>query len=162
MQSLIESHANLVIASAKHIAKRHWEDYVAAGFDGLVQAAGRYRPDRGASFATFARKRIIGAIKDQMRYQTTRLPYKSGRGVKFVQFTDGVSYDRPNRLDLPATGLTREERMALTMRFEDGATYPMIAQAIGVSDSNVYFTLNTALAKCRTSIAASEGVCSRA
>lgn len=43
------------------------DELIAIGFEGLVQAAARFRSDRGTSFATFARYRIRGAIYDGLR-----------------------------------------------------------------------------------------------
>lgn len=43
------------------------DDLIGAGMVGLVQAAHRYEPDRGASFVTFAYRRVRGAIVDFLR-----------------------------------------------------------------------------------------------
>jgi len=43
------------------------EDLVAWGAVGLVQAARRYREDRGASFAGYAARRIRGCVLDALR-----------------------------------------------------------------------------------------------
>ena len=43
------------------------ENLESAGILGLVEAAGQYDPDRGASFTTFAYQRIRGAILDELR-----------------------------------------------------------------------------------------------
>ncbi|HVD31762.1 MAG TPA: sigma-70 family RNA polymerase sigma factor [Methylomirabilota bacterium] len=43
------------------------EDLIAAGIVGLVQAARRYRGDRGASFGAYAARRVRGQILDALR-----------------------------------------------------------------------------------------------
>ena len=43
------------------------DDLLSAALEGLTQAALRYRPGAGASFPTWARRRIDGAITDEMR-----------------------------------------------------------------------------------------------
>ena len=43
------------------------EDLIAAGVLGLVQAARRYRGDRGASFGAYAARRVRGQILDALR-----------------------------------------------------------------------------------------------
>ena len=43
------------------------ENLEAAGILGLVEAAQRFEPDRGAEFKTFAYRRIRGAILDELR-----------------------------------------------------------------------------------------------
>lgn len=48
-----------------------FEELVALGRAGLVEAASRYDASRGASFSTFAWYRVQGAIMDGLRRQTT-------------------------------------------------------------------------------------------
>jgi RNA polymerase sigma factor for flagellar operon FliA len=69
---LAERHLGLVIHIACDFQKRlppdvSFEDLVGAGNLGLVEAARRFNPDKGASFSTFARHRIRGAIADSLR-----------------------------------------------------------------------------------------------
>ncbi len=47
------------------------DDLVGAGNLGLVEAARRFDPSKGASFATFARHRVRGAMKDGLRAMDT-------------------------------------------------------------------------------------------
>ena len=69
---LAEQHLRLVIHIARDFRKRlppsiDFDDLVGAGNLGLVEAARRFHPNTGASFATFARHRIRGAIADFLR-----------------------------------------------------------------------------------------------
>jgi RNA polymerase sigma factor for flagellar operon FliA len=69
---LAEQHLRLVMHIARDFQKRlppsiDFDDLVGAGNLGLVEAARRFNPSRGASFATFARHRIRGAIADILR-----------------------------------------------------------------------------------------------
>jgi RNA polymerase sigma factor (sigma-70 family) len=63
---LIKAHLPLVL----HIARRHlkrgldWEELVAEGNVALVRSARRFDRAKGASFATYASKRIDGAMRD--------------------------------------------------------------------------------------------------
>src|SRR5687768_2358434 len=71
---LIESHRFLVWKAVRLIWPRvqaHVErqELVSLGDLGLVEAAGRYDPAGGASFATFAWYRVQGAILDGLRSQ---------------------------------------------------------------------------------------------
>ncbi len=52
------------------------DELVALGNTGLAEAAQRFDPDRGASFATFAWYRVNGAIVDGLRRQT-QLPRRT-------------------------------------------------------------------------------------
>jgi RNA polymerase sigma factor for flagellar operon FliA len=87
-----EAHINLVRAAATDIQQKlpihvEWCDLFDAGMTGLVGAAHKYRPDtafsaRGpASFITYAKYRIRGAMLDEIRRfdwasRNTRLRYK--------------------------------------------------------------------------------------
>jgi RNA polymerase sigma factor for flagellar operon FliA len=69
---LAERHLPLVIHIARDFRKRlppsvDFDDLVGAGNIGLVEAARRFHPSKGASFSTFARHRIRGAIADFLR-----------------------------------------------------------------------------------------------
>jgi RNA polymerase sigma factor for flagellar operon FliA len=70
---LIEEHLDYVRALAIQLkneiggSKLQLEELVAYGSRGLVEAAQRYDPSRGAAFSTFAYYRIRGAIFDGLR-----------------------------------------------------------------------------------------------
>ncbi|MGD0499080.1 MAG: sigma-70 family RNA polymerase sigma factor [Bryobacteraceae bacterium] len=69
---LAERHLSLVIHIARDFKQRlppgvSFDDLVGAGNLGLVEAARRFNPAKGASFSTFARHRIRGAITDSLR-----------------------------------------------------------------------------------------------
>lgn len=71
-QNLAEAHLRLVIPIARNFHKRlppsvDFDDLVGAGNLGLVEAARRYNPSRGAPFGAFAGHRIRGAIMDSLR-----------------------------------------------------------------------------------------------
>lgn len=55
------------------------DDLVAAAHLGLVDAANRYDPSRGAQFTTFAHYRIRGAILDHVRDATASMPHYRAR-----------------------------------------------------------------------------------
>lgn len=69
---LAERHLHLVHHIARDFQNRlpravSFDDLVGAGNLGLVEAARRFDPSRGASFGAFARHRIRGAITDSLR-----------------------------------------------------------------------------------------------
>ena len=49
----------------------HFGDLVQSGMEGLLKAAGRFDPDLGASFATFASHCIIGEIRHYVRKEAS-------------------------------------------------------------------------------------------
>jgi RNA polymerase sigma factor for flagellar operon FliA len=72
LDELAEEHQSLVIHVARDFERRlppsvTFGDLVGAGNLGLVEAARRFDPANGASFPTFARHRIRGAIADSLR-----------------------------------------------------------------------------------------------
>jgi RNA polymerase sigma factor for flagellar operon FliA len=66
-------HLGLVRAIANDLSRSispihvEWSDLFDAGMCGLIGAAQRYRADMGASFSTYARHRIRGAMLDELR-----------------------------------------------------------------------------------------------
>ena len=69
---LAERYLGLVIPIARSFQKRlpssvDFDDLVGAGNLGLVEAARRFNPAQGTSFAAFAQHRIRGAITDSLR-----------------------------------------------------------------------------------------------
>ncbi len=70
--ALVEQHAPLVKRIALHLAARlpdcvEVDDLIQAGMIGLLEAAGHFDPQAGASFETFAGFRVRGAMIDELR-----------------------------------------------------------------------------------------------
>jgi RNA polymerase sigma factor for flagellar operon FliA len=73
---LVERHLDIPRRAAKLIYPRvrdhvELDELIALGNAGLAEAASRFDPTRGASFATFAWYRVQGAIVDALRRQST-------------------------------------------------------------------------------------------
>ena len=69
---LLERFAPLVNRIARQLVSKlpasvELDDIVQAGMIGLMDAARRYRDDRGAQFETFATQRVRGAMLDELR-----------------------------------------------------------------------------------------------
>lgn len=69
---LVLQHAQLVKRIAYHLVNRlagnvDVDDLIQAGMIGLLEAAGKYDPSKGANFETFAGIRIRGAMLDEVR-----------------------------------------------------------------------------------------------
>jgi RNA polymerase sigma factor for flagellar operon FliA len=78
---LVERHLDLARRAAAMIHPRvrdhvAFDELVALANAGLAEAASRYDPDRGVSFATFAWYRVNGAIIDGLR-KATNLPRRT-------------------------------------------------------------------------------------
>ena len=73
---LVEDNLDVARKAAAMIYPRvrdhvEFEELVALGNAGLAEAAQRYEPDRGATFATYAWYRVQGAIVDGLRKMTS-------------------------------------------------------------------------------------------
>ncbi|MDQ2694810.1 MAG: sigma-70 family RNA polymerase sigma factor, partial [Pseudomonadota bacterium] len=71
-EALVTRHAPLVKRIAYHLLARlpdsvQADDLIQAGMLGLLEATRRYDPAQGASFTTFAERRIRGAMLDEIR-----------------------------------------------------------------------------------------------
>jgi len=78
INELVVQHLDLVEVIARHVSRTienavEFEELIAAGREGLVDAARRFDPKRGTLFRTFAGFRIEGAIVDGVR-KSFRLP----------------------------------------------------------------------------------------
>lgn len=81
VHKLVESHLELSRRAAASIYPRvrgyiEFEELVALANTGLAEAASRFDPARGASFATFAWYRVQGAIIDGLR-RATAMPRRT-------------------------------------------------------------------------------------
>jgi RNA polymerase sigma factor for flagellar operon FliA len=87
-QKLIEQYQPYVRKLAKQTFQRlsgkfDYEDLVAYGTLGLVEAAERYDPKRGVSFVTFAHYRIKGAIFDGLKQMGLRSRPENRQSSRF-------------------------------------------------------------------------------
>ena len=160
------------------------EDLIAWGVVGLVQAARRYRGDRGASFGAYAARRVRGQILDALRERDplTRSALRAYRAAQRAS-DDGaavaaasppyveVSLDRigdvaelPRALEhrderwpLVASALrdlAPLERRVLVLSYGRGLTLREIGSEIGLSESGVCRLRARALARMRSACAA--------
>lgn len=102
--ALVEPLLPMVRSIARHLASGlprsvAIEDLVSAGRVGLVEAARRYRPDRGARFSTFAYYRVRGAMIDSLRRQSASDPraraYASTQAALDDLIVQHVSDEKP-------------------------------------------------------------------
>jgi RNA polymerase sigma factor FliA len=160
------------------------EDLIAWGLVGLVQAAHRYRGDRGASFGAYAARRVRGQILDALRERDplTRSARRAFRAAQRASEDSGasasaappyveVSLDRigdvaevqrapehrDERWPVVATALrdlTPLERRVLVLSYGRGLTLREIGGEVGLSESGVCRMRARALARVRSACAA--------
>ncbi len=115
--ALAEEHLGLVKAIASRVvgfapSDADFDDLVAFGHQGLVQAARRYDPERGAAFSTFAYYRIRGAMFDGLRKMGLRGP--AARRAAFERRADEV-LEQLSSEPSPPTAVAAAERLAETV-----------------------------------------------
>ena len=160
------------------------EDLIAWGLVGLVQAARRYRGDRGASFGAYAARRVRGQILDALRDRDplTRSARRAFRAAQRASEDRGeaasaappyveVSLDRigdvPEVLRAPEhrderwphvasalRDLNSLERRVLVLSYGRGLTLREIGSEVGLSESGVCRLRARALARVRSACAA--------
>lgn len=117
---LIEQHLSLVAGIASQVASsfpRHIDrrELARAGALGLVEAAGRYDPDRGVPFRRYATARIKGAILDTVRAAdwAPRSPRTSARELNLAEQRLAVRFGRvPSNTELAEELATTSSEIA--------------------------------------------------
>lgn len=115
---LIEDYAPLVKRIAHHLkgklpASVQLDDLIQAGMIGLLEAAKKYEPSKGASFETYAGIRIRGAMLDEIRKGdwVPRSVHRNSRriadAIRYVESQTGR--DAQDQEVADAMGLTLEE-----------------------------------------------------
>lgn len=90
---LARGHVGLVQKVARTILREQptWvrlDDLVGAGHEGLLDAARRFDPDRGASFSTYAYYRVRGAMLDWVRETASHDPITRVRAAAHAAVDD--------------------------------------------------------------------------
>lgn len=94
---LIEEHSTLVKRIAHHLKGRlpasvQVDDLIQSGMIGLIEAARKYDPSKGASFETYAGIRIRGAMLDEIRkgdWAPRSVHRNSRRIAEAIRFVEG-------------------------------------------------------------------------
>jgi len=153
------------------------EDLIAWGLVGLVQAARRYRGDRGASFGAYAARRVRGQVLDALRERdpltrSARRAFRSAQRARedlpppYVELSlervgDLASAQREtarrdHRWPMVAQALRDLpplERRVLVLSYGRGLTLREIGLEIGLSESGVCRLRARALARVRSACA---------
>ena len=151
------------------------EDLIAWGVVGLVQAARRYRGDRGASFGAYAARRVRGQVLDALRdrdplTRTARRAFRSAQRVsedlpppylevsldRVGDLPDGSRAPGAAKPDERWAGVARAlrdlpalERRVLVLSYGRGLTLREIGREVGLSESGVCRVRARALRRVR-------------
>ena len=110
-QNIVEEHQEFVkslvfsMMKTMNLPADQQDDFLAAGYLGLVEAAERYDPNSGCAFTSFAYLRIRGAVIDCIRKHSDI----SGRGYKYVKALQAIQEMRES--DSEQTYSTDEEQL---------------------------------------------------
>jgi RNA polymerase sigma factor for flagellar operon FliA len=154
------------------------EDLIASGLVGLVQAAHRYRGERGASFGAYAARRVRGQVLDALRERdpltrAARRAFRSAQRVgedpppPYVEVSLDRVGDIPEHPRRPSsiqderwTAVARAlrdldplERRVLVLSYGRGLTLREIGDEIGLSESGVCRLRARALKRVRAACA---------
>lgn len=126
------------------------EELMACGQIGLLEAADRYSPTNKCSFATYAARRIRGAILD-----STSGWFNQAVTHKPLDMVAATSPDRERRIDLRRAMqiLTIRERRVLMLLYVEGWTMLEISLELGVTESRVCQIKNDAVIALRDRMA---------
>jgi RNA polymerase sigma factor FliA len=179
-QDLMERGMKIVNVLASKIAARgaativDRDDLVQAGSIGLLQAMRTFDPTRGIGFSSYAGKRILGAMLDELRESDwltrgARAKVKSGAGgpsmvsinavighrdgsrdqslVELLPDREhsGVSLDEHDEFQHLIRRLPRRERLLLTLMYEFGLDQVTAATSLGYHPSGICQTHTRAI-----------------
>ena len=145
-QALVLDHLELAARAVDRAIRRYGlpelvrEELSAAATLGLVDAASRFDPDRGATFATFAHYRISGEVIDHLR-RTSASSEMVRESLDDEPFTSpgpeerALAAEDAKRLRQALRELPAQERELLRAHYVDGASLTDIAQRQGLSKS---------------------------
>lgn len=131
------------------------DELLSAGFAGLVEAAHRYRPDRGAAFATYAYHRVVGAMRDELR-----APSAGGQEALAETVEDPdpapdarlAAREALATLDREIRALPSRERELVERCYLGGLSLRTAAAELGLSTSRASRLRRRALATLRTGV----------
>jgi RNA polymerase sigma factor (sigma-70 family) len=160
-QELAARHVPLARALARRLKEmwpRHYEDFESAASLALVEAAQSFEPERGVKFATFARFRILGALRDVQRTVMKRghereLPNAPKTEFRFVPGVKEACYLMLTAPDAPVgtmlegaeevehwvSQLPRRHAQACREMYLRDRTQSQVAREIGCSKSRVSY-----------------------
>ena len=127
------------------------EELAAEGILGLVQAADRFRPETGAWFRAFARRRVHGAIMDRVRADKDWTLCDLPEGWKETPSpADGVldlleEHERAHLVRQAVQNLPGGERRAIEGHYIEGRTQRAIAADLGVDPTRICQNKQTGL-----------------
>lgn len=131
------------------------EELAAEGMLGLVQAASRYRPETGAWFKAFARRRVHGAIMDRVRADKDwtlcelpagwrEIPSRAPDAVDLIE-----EHQIKEQVRAAVGNLPPGERAAIYGRYIEGRKQAAIAEENGLDPTRISQNKRAGLARLR-------------
>lgn len=88
------------------------DEYISAGYLGLVEAAERYNPESGVDFRNYAYLRIRGAVIDSIRSSTNL----SGKAYRMMKALEAANHIRAQEVESSGQH-SKEENLAKVLEF---------------------------------------------
>jgi RNA polymerase sigma factor for flagellar operon FliA len=144
-EALVRDYAQLVKRIAHHMVARmpssvQPDDLIQSGMIGLLEAAGKYDPAKGASFETYAGIRIRGAMLDEIR-KGDWVPRSVHRNVREVGNTmklleNKLGRDASDREVADAMGVSLADYFNI-LKDSQGSKLFSFEEIVGTSESGV-------------------------
>ena len=160
MSQVVEHHLPFVRHVAREVASRSpsppdldFDDLVQAGVVGLLEAVRRFDPNRGVAFRAFARKRVAGAMHDELRRSTRGAapcvslddPGSAGGAAPLLDRIAAPELSaEPVSEELPTGERLSERRRVVLACVGAGYRLSEIGQMLGISPSRVRQLLDAA------------------
>ena len=114
--ALVNQHISLVNRIAGYLKARvpkfmEYDDMVQIGMMGLLSAADAFDPATGVEFKNYAKKRIKGAILDEVR----KLSDISRLAIKNSQHHNGAKHELENKLGTTPTNFQIADKLNITL-----------------------------------------------
>ena len=120
--ALIENHRSFVTSIVARMVKSMqlpsniFDDFVSAGYLGLVEAAERYDKSQGSGFKAWAAMRIRGAVIDAIR-DSSAISGKAYRYFQRLEAVDNLRQEVHAELEKQDADTTREKKLARMLDF---------------------------------------------
>jgi RNA polymerase sigma factor for flagellar operon FliA len=139
---LVEANIPLIRSVARQVHRKlppsfELDDLIQSGVLGLIQAAESYDPAGGASFATFARYRIHGAIQDSIRRDQFTESIHAELPASGVVYVDPIeemiaAREEADQVARAVDQLPDRGRKVIQMRYSDQMSMVNVGAALGV------------------------------
>ena len=127
------------LINTMHLPRENFEEFVAAGNLGLVEAAERFNFDLGTSFKNYAFMRIRGAVIDSIREcsDLSGRAYKYSKAIQAIQEAGIVMHQDLEQISQERTNQSKRRVLSEIMQY---AARGVVAHRLSMKDSHEELT----------------------